>query len=856
MADNLQNLVADMDNMSLEDLGGSLLARQSKINAEREKQARKSQKITNALALIGIGQALTKDAFKKRTAELDNIEAFSGKNNDYQAEQWRIKANVINKLENQVDFDSPVTQEDYNKFKKEIIDTAQPGDMYYFGDNANEGDYRAAYLHDNNYLDIFTNEFADPIDKYLQVAWGTKDNYEKLVQDSETYNYLLDLGGLDVARHFLKNVSPDENTYRANYENFMDEALDLLTMNGFQEMDRAEALNIMMGLTPPKVDQLERDYFRRQRNLRDKGIFGGVADVFRKFKGISEKNGSPNVFDTISKQDIYGNRQKADGQFEINTAAVIQQSIQSAIANIKSGANSQAPIGKDSRARIAYESDEDLKTIIEGSADLGISGVLNPDGFFYESIYGTLSFAEQRNDYLANLAIPMYKGENVRRLGQNYKVRRGTKLKAYLDDLGPREFLEMNQQVGILAKEFELNKEFARDVFFQQVGTLTNINDPKRRADVNSYFESKYSTSDGRVQMAAAIVARNGLYSEGVKFREIYKKPDDIIDFFDSSLYPPAFNKNGGILSELNHNIYIDKTGFQIKPEYNELHKPQQAKEFQNVLEGIFNLKVPNPQKEELINNLFETIPHPIIGNTTLGEYNQIMNHSQETRNILLGLNETVPNAPKTIYNVVGAFDASSEADIALNRASSEIDRARLRISKILNSTDTEEISADVFKPKAVGQDITIKAIEAITFGDKNAATFLNRVALVESDFGTDKNTFKQKDSSGIFQIERGGAYAEVIRRLDPEADVGGSVRRYNDQLKDAYGIDLSQMSYEDLEQPIIGAAFARAYLLTVPEPIPVSKREQSEYWKKYYNTALGKGTPERFVRETTFKGI
>lgn len=65
MADNLQNLVADMDNMSLEDLGGSLLARQSKINAEREKQARKSQKITNALALIGIGQALTKDAFKK-----------------------------------------------------------------------------------------------------------------------------------------------------------------------------------------------------------------------------------------------------------------------------------------------------------------------------------------------------------------------------------------------------------------------------------------------------------------------------------------------------------------------------------------------------------------------------------------------------------------------------------------------------------------------------------------------------------------------------------------------------------------------------------------------------------------------
>ena len=99
-------------------------------------------------------------------------------------------------------------------------------------------------------------------------------------------------------------------------------------------------------------------------------------------------------------------------------------------------------------------------------------------------------------------------------------------------------------------------------------------------------------------------------------------------------------------------------------------------------------------------------------------------------------------------------------------------------------------------------------------------------------------------------QIEKTGAYNEIMRRLDPNADVGGSVRRYNEQLKDKIGLDLTEMSYEDLQQPIVSMAFARAYLLTVPKSIPTNIKEQGEYWKKYYNTSAGKGTARRFSRE------
>ena len=94
------------------------------------------------------------------------------------------------------------------------------------------------------------------------------------------------------------------------------------------------------------------------------------------------------------------------------------------------------------------------------------------------------------------------------------------------------------------------------------------------------------------------------------------------------------------------------------------------------------------------------------------------------------------------------------------------------------------------------------------------------------------------------------------MRRLDPKSDVGANFRRYNEKLKDSYGIDLTKMSYEDLEKPIIGAAFARAYFLKIDDPIPEDLKGQAEYWKDHYNTIEGDGTVARFVREALFKNI
>ena len=152
------------------------------------------------------------------------------------------------------------------------------------------------------------------------------------------------------------------------------------------------------------------------------------------------------------------------------------------------------------------------------------------------------------------------------------------------------------------------------------------------------------------------------------------------------------------------------------------------------------------------------------------------------------------------------------------------------------------------------GKNITELAIQTVADvlpDSENAKQFLTEIAEVESKYGTHRKTFKKQDSSGIFQIDR-IAFDEVQRRLQPDADVGENIRNYNEKLKEELGIDLTTASFSDLNTPLYGAAFARAYLLSVPESIPTTLKARAAYWKKYYNTSAGAGTVDKYLKRVT----
>ena len=144
--------------------------------------------------------------------------------------------------------------------------------------------------------------------------------------------------------------------------------------------------------------------------------------------------------------------------------------------------------------------------------------------------------------------------------------------------------------------------------------------------------------------------------------------------------------------------------------------------------------------------------------------------------------------------------------------------------------------------PKASGEstvDETVAVVDQLFGGGE----FLKRVAKVESDFGATKGTFRKSGDRGIWQLNQKTGFKET---KNVKAHPG--LKRAHAKISEELGIDWNEVSFEDLEKPLIAALAARLFLLTIPEEIPDTLKGQAAYWKKHYNTAQGKGTVRKFI--------
>ena len=82
--------------MSIEDLGTSLLQRQSDIRAKQAKRDRKSRRIEQGLAVLLAGQSLFKNAFKRRQNELQQLQTIDLLNVDSESKQIQNISSILN----------------------------------------------------------------------------------------------------------------------------------------------------------------------------------------------------------------------------------------------------------------------------------------------------------------------------------------------------------------------------------------------------------------------------------------------------------------------------------------------------------------------------------------------------------------------------------------------------------------------------------------------------------------------------------------------------------------------------------------------------------------------------------------
>ena len=73
--------------------------------------------------------------------------------------------------------------------------------------------------------------------------------------------------------------------------------------------------------------------------------------------------------------------------------------------------------------------------------------------------------------------------------------------------------------------------------------------------------------------------------------------------------------------------------------------------------------------------------------------------------------------------------------------------------------------------------------------------------------------------------------------------------KKYKDALQEL-GCNFENLEFSLLSNIAVQVAFCRLKYMRDPKPIPSASNieEQAKYWKRVYNTELGKGTVEHFV--------
>lgn len=125
----------------------------------------------------------------------------------------------------------------------------------------------------------------------------------------------------------------------------------------------------------------------------------------------------------------------------------------------------------------------------------------------------------------------------------------------------------------------------------------------------------------------------------------------------------------------------------------------------------------------------------------------------------------------------------------------------------------------------------------------------INRKEVVELLLGT----CAQESHLGKYRRQLGGGPALGIFQMEPATfnDIVNNYLIHRKSLHDKI-LEISclkEFCSEDLvDNDVLSICMARTHYLRRTEAIPSSLQGQAEYWKKHYNTYLGKGTVEEYI--------
>ena len=122
------------------------------------------------------------------------------------------------------------------------------------------------------------------------------------------------------------------------------------------------------------------------------------------------------------------------------------------------------------------------------------------------------------------------------------------------------------------------------------------------------------------------------------------------------------------------------------------------------------------------------------------------------------------------------------------------------------------------------------------------AVALLVETAAAETLIGDYKDPTPTSAGTGLTQVDL-GTFEWLRDRY--------KASRYASVLLNEFGIDLNRTIYQELRtSPLLAMLFCRLRYLVVNESIPNTRSGRADYWKKYYNTSAGKGTPADYLEK------
>ena len=127
---------------------------------------------------------------------------------------------------------------------------------------------------------------------------------------------------------------------------------------------------------------------------------------------------------------------------------------------------------------------------------------------------------------------------------------------------------------------------------------------------------------------------------------------------------------------------------------------------------------------------------------------------------------------------------------------------------------------------------------------NKSAHILLLGTLAAETNLGTFRDNTNYSAGNGISQFDR-----------LPFEDIQSRVCHYHkdwvETIKEEFDIDISTVTWHSLHySPLASIIFARLLYKLIPDEIPSELKYIAKYWKKHYNTELGKGSEDEFIKK------